>query len=125
MLIWVLTKMQRQSSRERIIFYTNCAGTTGHPYRAVTRLPAASNGEPLVAITGGSAVKNPPAQGDVGLIPGWGRSPGEGNGNPLQYSCLENSMAGYSPWGRKTVRHDVFSIKCFPCVIIFNLYETL
>ena len=30
--------------------------------------------------------------GDVGLIPGSGRSPGGGNGNPLQYSCLENSM---------------------------------
>ena len=30
--------------------------------------------------------------GDLGLIPGWGRSPGEGNDNPLQYSCLENSM---------------------------------
>jgi len=29
---------------------------------------------------------------DLGLIPGMGRSPGEGNGNPLQYSCLENSM---------------------------------
>ena len=28
--------------------------------------------------------------GDLGSIPGWGRSPGEGNGNPLQYSCLEN-----------------------------------
>ena len=32
--------------------------------------------------------------GDLGLIPGWGRSPGEGNGTPLQYSCLENSMDG-------------------------------
>jgi len=30
--------------------------------------------------------------GDLGLIPGSGRSPGEGNGNPLHYSCLENSM---------------------------------
>ena len=30
--------------------------------------------------------------GDPGLIPGWGRSPGEGNGNPFQYSCLENFM---------------------------------
>ena len=30
--------------------------------------------------------------GDPGLIPGWGKSPGEGNDNPLQYSCLENSM---------------------------------
>ena len=32
--------------------------------------------------------------GDPGLIPGLGRSPGEGNGNPLQYSCLENPMDG-------------------------------
>ena len=41
-------------------------------------------------------VKNPPANtadtGDVGSIPGSGRSPEEGNGNPLQYSCLENFM---------------------------------
>ena len=42
---------------------------------------------------GGSALKNPPAnEGDVGLIPGSGRSPGGGNGYPLQYSCLENPM---------------------------------
>ena len=40
-----------------------------------------------------SVVKNLSANAeDAGLIPGWGRSPGEGNGNPLQYSCLENSM---------------------------------
>ena len=32
--------------------------------------------------------------GDLGSIPGLGRSPGEGNGNPLQYSCLENTMEG-------------------------------
>ena len=38
-------------------------------------------------------VKHLPAtQGDLGLIPGWGRSPGEGNGSPLQYSWLENSI---------------------------------
>ena len=42
--------------------------------------------------------------GDLGLIPGLGRSPGGGHGNPLQYSCLENplgqrSLMGYSPWG--------------------------
>ena len=42
---------------------------------------------------GGSVVKNPPANtGDLGLIPGWGRSPGEGNGNPFQYSCLGKFM---------------------------------
>ena len=40
-----------------------------------------------------SVVKNPPANaGDKGLIPGSGRSPGVGNSNPLQYSCLDNSM---------------------------------
>ena len=38
-------------------------------------------------------VKNPPANaGDMGLIPGPGRTPEEGSGNPLQYSCLENTM---------------------------------
>ena len=42
---------------------------------------------------GGSEVKASAwNEGDPGLIPGSGRSPGEGNGNPLQYSCLENSM---------------------------------
>ena len=41
----------------------------------------------------GHMVKNPPANvGDLGLIPGLGRSPGGGNGNPLQYACLENPM---------------------------------
>ena len=44
--------------------------------------------------------------GDLGSIPGLGRSPGGGHGNPLQYSCLENphgqrSLAGCSPWGCK------------------------
>ena len=45
---------------------------------------------------GGSEVKNPPAnaedEGDMGSVPGLGRSPREENGTPLQYSCLENSM---------------------------------
>ena len=39
--------------------------------------------------------------GDLGLISGLGRSPGEGKGSPLQYSGLENSMDMYSPWGHK------------------------
>ena len=48
--------------------------------------------------------------GDVGLIPELGRSPGERNGNPLQYSCLgkshgQRSLWGYSPWGHKRVGH--------------------
>ena len=46
-----------------------------------------------VGFPGGSMVKNPSANaGNVGLIPGLGRSPGEGNGNPLQYSCWGNLM---------------------------------
>ena len=45
-------------------------------------------------------------EGDLGLIPGLGRAPGGGHGNPLQYPCLENphgqrSLMGYSPWGHK------------------------
>ena len=64
--------------------------------------------------------------GDPGSIPGSGRSPGEGNGNPLQYSCLENpkdgeAWVGCSPWGRR-VGHDwatslkilfILSILCY------------
>ena len=48
---------------------------------------------------GSSAVKNLPASvGDVGLILGLQRSPGEGNDNPLQYSCLENRMDRGAWW---------------------------
>ena len=45
-------------------------------------------------------VKNPPANaGGMGSIPGLGRSPGEGSGNPLQYSCLENPVDRGAWWG--------------------------
>ena len=56
---------------------------------------------------GGSAGEAPACNvGDLGSIPGLGRSPGGGNGNPLKYSCLKNfhglrSLVGYSLWGRK------------------------
>ena len=53
----------------------------------------------LMGFPGGSAVKNPPAKtGDVGLIPVSARSPGEGNGNPLQYSSLGNFMDRGTWW---------------------------
>ena len=61
---------------------------------------------------GGSAVKNPPFNaGDQGLIPGSERSPGQGNGNQLQYSSLENPMNREKPgrvqsMGSQRVRHD-------------------
>ena len=53
---------------------------------------------------GGSAVKNLlSGKGDMSLIPGSGRPPRGGNGNTLQYSCLENPMdgGGYNSWGCK------------------------
>ena len=78
----------------------------------------------------GSVVKNLPVNagetGDVGSIPGLGRSPGGGNSKPLQYSCLrkshgQRSLAIYSPWGRKeldtterlsTFLNKIWKIKC-------------
>ena len=56
--------------------------------------------EPLVAQTVESAC----SAGDAGLIPGSGRPPGEGNGNPLQYFCLENPMDEGAWW---TLVHGV------------------
>ena len=54
------------------------------------------------ALPGGAVVNNPPANAgdarDVGLIPGLGRFPGVGNGNPIQYSCLENSVGRGAWW---------------------------
>ena len=59
-----------------------------------------------LGFSGGSVSKKFACKvGDLGSIPGLGRSPGVRNGNTLKYSCLENSMdrslAGYNPWGRK------------------------
>ena len=62
----------------------------------------------LMAFAGGAVAKNLPASGGnargEGLIPGLGRSPGEGNDNPLQYSCLEN------PMDRRTCRTAVHRV---------------
>ena len=59
-----------------------------------------------VGFPGGSNCKESACNWDLGSIPGSGRSPGEGNGKPLQYSCQESShgqrsLVGYSPWGPK------------------------
>ena len=54
------------------------------------------------AFPGGTVVNNPPANAgevrDVGPIPGSGKSPGEGHGNPLQYCCLENPVDRGAWW---------------------------
>ena len=59
-------------------------------------------GKGFMGFPGGSVVKNLPAKagnaGDVGLISGSGRSPGGGNGHPLQYSCLGNIMVRGAWW---------------------------
>ena len=55
-----------------------------------------------MAHLGKESVCNAGDTGDAGLIPGLGKSPGEGNGNPLQCSCLENPMARGTWWA--TVR---------------------
>ena len=73
--------MPRQLNGERTIFSAKGAGTIGSPY--------ATNGASLVVQT----VKNlPSSEGGTDLIPGWTRSPGEGNSNPLQYSFLGYPM---------------------------------
>ena len=62
----------------------------------------------------GTVVKNPPANaedaGDVGSIPGSGRSPGVGNGNPLQYSCLKipwtEELGGLQSMGSQRVGYN-------------------
>ena len=68
--------------------------------------------------------------GDLGLIPGSGRSPGEGNGNPLQYSCLENPMDGEA-WcrlqsmGSQRVGHNwVTSLFTFQPICLTEAHET-
>ena len=66
----------------------------------------------LIRFPGGSAGKESAYNaGDAGSIPGSGRSPGGGNGNPLQYNCLENPMNrgiwGATVHGVARVRHDL------------------
>ena len=57
----------------------------------------------IMGFSGGSDGKEPICNaGDPGSTPGLGRSPGEGNGNPLQYSCVENSMDRGAHWVAKS-----------------------
>ena len=72
--------------------------------------------------------------GDPASIPGLGRSPGEGNGNPLQYSCLEKShgqrsLVGYSLWGWQesdtTERLDFLSSYSMKAHFIYALFSVI
>ena len=66
----------------------------GATHSSILASPAPKKGlKEILGFPGGSDGKaSACSTGDPGSIPGLGRSPGEGNGNPLQYSCLENSM---------------------------------
>ena len=79
-------------------------------------------------------VKNPPANAedirDVGSIPGWGRSPRGGNGNPRRYPCLGNLMDREAWWAAvhvvaKKVRHDLATKQgsCFNNVVLVSTVQ--
>ena len=95
------------------------SGTKGFPVSSAGKESACNAEDPssipgegiptavFLGFPGGSDGKESACnEGDLSLIPGLGRSPAEGRGNPLQYSCLENthgqkSLAGYSPQSHK------------------------
>ena len=92
------TRLKRLSSSSCLL----SSWTEGFPFPA-----KGYNSTPTVVVLifilyWGIVVKNPPASagdmGDTGFIPGWERSPGGGNGNPLQYSCLENPTDSGAWW---------------------------
>ena len=91
---WVSISYTRGSSRPRDWTLITCVPCIADRFFSPGDFPSRSDGKETACNAG-----------DPGSIPGSGRSPGEGNGDPLQYSCLENPMdrgAGdYSPWGHK------------------------
>ena len=69
------------------------------PLQMVSMLYIMNSNKVCIGFPCGSVIKNPLASaGDSGLIPGWERFPGEGNGNPLPYSCLGNPMDREAWW---------------------------
>ena len=75
-------------------------------------------------------VKNPPANAEdiraVGSVPGWGRSPGEGNDNPPQYSCLENPMDGvdYTVHGVAKSQTQLSNLTNFQSALVFGFKDS-
>ena len=107
---------------ELMIFRTKDEGGGAVDGRAEGRLrlmtPRSSSYILNVGFPGGSVGKETACNANLGLILGSGRSPGEGNGYLIQYSCLENPMVrgiwqAYSPWGCKesdTTNQLIFSL---------------
>ena len=79
-----------------------------------------------IGFPGGSKVKaSACSAGDLGLIPGSGRSPGEGNGNPLQYSCLENPMDRGAWWATvHGVAKSRTRLSDFTCSLVHTIEHT-
>ena len=76
----------------------------------------------ILGFPGGSEVKASACNaGDLGSIPGSGRSPGEGNGSPLQYSCLENPM-DRGAWGATVHRVAKSRTRLSDFTFIYNLF---
>ena len=117
LLMWTIFKVIIESVTKLLLFYVLVFQSQGmwdpsSPTRDQTHTPCIGRRSPnhwtarkscsapsLVA----QSVKNPPAMqagdtGDAHSIPGWVRSPGEGNGSPLQYSCLRNPMDRGARW---------------------------
>ena len=81
----------------------------------------------ILVFRGGSVVKNLPANaGNAGSIPGLGRSPGEGNGKPLQYPCLENSMdrGAWQAAVHGVTKSNDWTINTFTCLYWTELHTT-
>ena len=97
---WFSGPTQRSSSPASSLLASSrqASGHGGQPTTRTDRRPLPNHAHSLLpppGFPGGSAVKNPPTTletGNVGRIPGSGRAPGAGNGNPLPYSCLGNPM---------------------------------
>ena len=89
-LIWILALSYPKRLQESQLFYSISVTTTVRiPLQSCFRIRNSLK----LALPWWLSGKEPACNAvDSGLIPGWGRSPGEENGNPLQYSCLENSM---------------------------------
>ena len=91
----LLSEMLKAGSR--VQFWRNVLELKGFPHSLVSK-EFACNAEVKVKVKGNSLSRVPLFAGDPGSIPGSERCPGEGNGNPLRYSCLENPRDGGAWW---------------------------
>ena len=98
--------LPRQVPQTPVILFSTSFPTSSTPLVMEVSSTSWNKGFPCSSVGKESAY----SAGDLGLIPGSGRSPGEGNGNPLQYPCLENPMDRGAWWtavhGVQRVGHD-------------------